>query len=297
MSPHRWVVVLSGGEGSRLADYVRSRLGSYRPKQYCAFAGRKTMLAHTLERAASLAPAERIVTVIGSGHRGYLNGEAALSGLIIDQPANLDTAPGIFLPLAYILAKDPAATVLILPSDHYIAPAERFARYAETAIGLAEDLSEFIVLLGAVPDRPEPDFGWIRPAYPAARASAARVAGFTEKPSLKKAAWLRARGALWNTMIMAAKARTLWKLGRRCLPEMMAGFERLKDALGTSAELQTLAAIYGAMPPLNFSKEILERSYDRAAVLPMEGIEWNDWGRPERIEETLFHLRNHHRGA
>jgi hypothetical protein len=37
----------------------------------------------------------------------------------------------------------------------------------------------------------------------------------------------------------------------------------------------------------NFSRDIVEPSAERLAALPMEGIHWSDWGRPQRIAETL----------
>jgi mannose-1-phosphate guanylyltransferase len=287
----RWAVVLAGGEGSRLSAMIQRWLGSHRPKQYCAFTGRKTMLEHTLERAGRLVPRENILTVIGPGHRRFLGAEEALSGRILEQPANLDTAPGIFFPLAQILSRDPSATVLIFPSDHYIAPGQRFIEHVVRAARLAEQWSERLVLLGAVPDRPEPEFGWIKLAHPAGRAAVAQVTSFDEKPRPERAQALYKQGALWNTMIMAVKASVLWGLGRLCAPEMMRGFEELRAAVGTPGETAALSSVYGRLRPVNFSKDILERSCDRAVALSMDGVVWHDWGRPERIRETLARVR------
>jgi len=39
------------------------------------------------------------------------------------------------------------------------------------------------------------------------------VRRFVEKPSRADAADIQASGGLWNTMIIAVKARTLWRLG------------------------------------------------------------------------------------
>ena len=45
---------------------------------------------------------------------------------IIYQPANRDTAPGIMLPLSYITHRDPSATVIVSPSDHFVRDENRF---------------------------------------------------------------------------------------------------------------------------------------------------------------------------
>jgi mannose-1-phosphate guanylyltransferase len=65
----RWAVVLAGGDGQRMAAFIRRWLGHPRPKQYCAFSGRRTMLEHTLDRARTVVAPARIVTVINVDHR------------------------------------------------------------------------------------------------------------------------------------------------------------------------------------------------------------------------------------
>jgi mannose-1-phosphate guanylyltransferase len=270
----RWVIVLSGGEGERLRPLVQSWLGCHRPKQYCAFTGGKTMLDHTLARAGRVAPSERVITVIGKGHRRFIeeDGAAGAAGKIVEQPSNLDTAPGIFLPALHILLQDPEATVLILPSDHYIASEDGFARCSTEALELAELRQDRIVLLGAVPDAPEEDYGWIEPeAGPTTGGRPSPVARFREKPGRREALSFFEKGYLWNTMIMAVKIRTLWELGRRCLPDMMESLEPLRAALGAPVEAAALEAVYAGMRPANFSTGILERASRRATVLPKIG--------------------------
>src|SRR5581483_3133715 len=100
-------------------QFVFNRFGERRPKQYCRFLGSRSMLEHTAARAAAVCSRENIVTVIGRGHGRYLKEQRApLPGLVIEQPCNRDTAPGIFLPLSYVMAADPEATVLVFPSDN-----------------------------------------------------------------------------------------------------------------------------------------------------------------------------------
>lgn len=289
----RWAIILAGGEGTRLSPFVRQWLGSHRPKQYCAFTGKKSMLEHTFARAVRLVPAERILTVIGAGHRRYLDGDGGsrISGRILEQPANLDTAPGVFLPLAHVMASDPQATVLVFPSDHFISPLESFLKILRKAADSVELSSDRVLLLGAVPDRPESEYGWVKAATAEANGSVAPVAGFREKPGPEEAAAFFGQGQLWNTLIMAAKAETLWELGRLCLPEMVRGFEALFSSFGTPQEAAALSSAYARMKPANFSKHILECRPERAGVMPLREIAWSDWGRPARILETLERMR------
>lgn len=250
------------------------------------------MLEHTLDRAEAASGPQRIVTVIGAGHARHLaEPRAGLPGRIIEQPSNRDTAPGIFLPLTHIMAEDPEAAVAIFPSDHYIAPNAVFNTHVERAYLLAERLENKIILFGAVPDRPEPDYGWIQPEHEL-RAGAGpgvwSVRNFHEKPEADEAAGYYRDGCLWNTFIMFAKAKTLWTLAGERLPEIRGRFDVLLRAVGTDREPSVLADIYGDMTPVNFSTRILETCADRTLVVTLDGVNWSDWGRPERIEETLL---------
>ena len=290
---NRWVIVLSGGNGERLAPLVRLVLGKAVPKQYCAFSGSRTMLEHTYDRALALAPEERVVTVIGRDHRCHLNRACRPPGRIVEQPANLDTAPGIFLPAAYVRAADPDATVVILPSDHFIRPQGRFTMRVELAALWAERLPGRLILLAAEAEGPETDYGWIEPGWRLSEHFGAvprEAVRFHEKPSASDAKGFHRRGFLWNTFIIACKVRTLWTLGRRLLPGLMAGFDAFSGSLGEPDEAAALEALYRGMPSVNFSKAVLERAQGRIGVLPLEGVEWDDWGRPERVESALARL-------
>lgn len=285
----RWAIVLSGGEGTRLRDFTLSRFGEARPKQYCAFLGERTMLDHTLARAEAIVGRRRIVTVLGRGHQRYVE-PSSLAGFVIEQPRNCDTAPGILLPLTTVLAYDPEATVIIFPSDHYIRPNKAFTACMDQAAALAEREPRKLILAAAVADEPETEYGWIQPGALAHRRGgleAYEVLQFHEKPGAAQAREFHEQGFLWNTFIMAGKARAFWELTRAFHPELVARYERIKASVGRPDAAAELAAAYEGVPAINFSRSVLERASDAALVVPMTGIEWNDWGRPERIMATL----------
>lgn len=41
------------------------------------------------------------------------------------------------------------------------------------------------------------------------------------------------------------------------------------------------------MQAYNFSSHLLQRLSDRVAVMELIGVLWSDWGKPERIAETI----------
>src|SRR3990172_8535856 len=91
-------------------------------------------------------------------------------------------------------------------------------------------------------------------------------------------------------MIGAGRGAALWALGWRCLPEIMPAFVRLREALRAGGDDTVLEDIYRTLPARDFSSDVLQRASDRLRVLEMNGVWWSDWGRPERILETLREL-------
>ena len=242
--------------------------------------------------AARLAPVERSVLVIAQTHRQeamtQLDGRGV--GTVLLQPGNRDTAAGVFLPLSYVRARDPLATVVIYPSDHFVYPEETFLDNVQDAVLAAERLHNRIVLLGMAPDCLELDYGWILPGRRLVHSGPKPVQAvlkFLEKPTAQQADDARSSHALWNTLVMTAKVETLWELGQQCFPKLMERFERLGRAIGTSEETRVLETIYQNMPVRNFSSDLLQQVPDRVAVTELTNVRWSDWGRPERIAEAL----------
>lgn len=286
---------------------ARSWLVEYRPKSYCTFSGSRSMLQHTLDRARTLFESDCLMTVIQGGERPYW--ERAVPrpmGTVIEQPGHRGTAAAILVLLTMVLMRDADGTVLLLPSDHFVYPEKRFNCYANEALRVAEKNPDAVVMLGAEPNYPEPEYGWIEPA-PAARPGGRLVShginALCEKPDREQAERLYAGNWLWNTRVIAAKARTLWTSAQALMPDMTERFEmvgRVAEAVREERvpeEHLTLALehAYAYMPSADFFTDVLaqviEQGRVKPLVLPMMGVQWSDWGRPERIVNTLSLLR------
>jgi mannose-1-phosphate guanylyltransferase len=291
MNQDLWSIVLAGGEGERLRPLIERWLGRHRPKQYCTFVGTRSLFQHTLDRADLLTSPERKIVVIAERHRkeACQQLQGRLSARVILQPLNRDTAPGIFLPLTYVRAANPDATVVIYPSDHYINPEERFMDFVRQATRAVDASPELLVLLGVFPEGVETEYGWIEPGRPVRRKGCRlrKVQSFIEKPQRSVAEGALARRALWNTLVVVGKVEKLWQLGWRCFPEMMVLFEMFAQAIDTPEESDLLGSLYSVMPSRNFSTNLLERVVEDVAVLELRDVIWSDWGRPERISDTL----------
>lgn len=290
-----WSIVLAGGAAPLVSPLIERWIGRPRPKQFCNFVGTRSLWQHTIDRAARLTRPDRVVAVVGaddlSEAEAQLDGHAIGSMLV--QPHGPSTAAGIFLPLTYIRSRDPNATVVVFPADHFVYPETCFLRAVRTAAWAAEQLPERIVLIGAPPTYLELEYGWIQPG---ARVSLKAdrevhtVRTFVEKPSAARADLLLAGGSLWNTLVFAAKVDTLWRIGWQACPVLMGMFERLGDHLNGVWEDRVMETFYHSMPPTDFAADILERVPEFLAVLEMTGVLWSDWGNPARIAHTLRQL-------
>lgn len=294
----RCALILAGGRGARMQPVIKRWLGCDIPKQYCTFVGSRSMIRHTIDRATSLVKGRDCITIIAPEHRAHYQASVGdeFDGQLIEQPSDRGTAAGILLPMAAMMNADPAATVVILPSDHFVYPESRFLGILSSACELAERHIDRLILLGAEATRPETDYGWIRLGTPLeASGPLYGVSSFHEKPTVEAATELYEEGAVWNTFIMAAKVRTLWTLGWRYLPEFMVRLEVLRDVqravranrAQSIHEAMATDKLYDLVQAADFSKDVLQRAMPRCAVIPMNGVEWCDWGRPERVHATL----------
>lgn len=295
---HVWAIVLSGGKGERMRPFIQQWLGEARPKQYCAFVGSRTMLQHAVDRAMRVVPSARVLTLIGTGHGAYLgrDKQAGRYGTVIEQPADRGTAAGVLLPLAHVLDHDPEAVVLVLPSDHFVCPESRFVGVLRRAVEIAHRQPRHLVTVAARATRPETEYGWIHIDSTAKGvAGALPVEGFEEKPQRKDAERYLSEGYLWNTMVMAAQGQTLWELGAQYTPEVVSaldGYRGLRRRCADSPmrpmhELVALHQTYQDLPTADFSRDIVQQAVRRIVALPMTGVQWCDWGRPARIQDTL----------
>ena len=278
-----WAIVLAAGEGRRLAAHTTNGRGVTVPKQYCSFGREACMLQWALARAGRVAAPDRIVTVVAKEHRSFWERELARlpQENIVVQPRNRGTAAGILLPLIEVVSRDPEATVVVMPSDHHIDDEETFTAAIENAIVAAEWDPVRVVLLGVTPDHADTEYGWILPTH--RRWPIASVERFVEKPGAAAAAELLRDGALWNSFVFVAKARTLLELYRRALPSLHLAFE--KYAVEPGAE--TLSELYGTLTPADFSRDVLEGSVDRLRVLSVPACGWSDLGTPPRLQRFL----------
>jgi mannose-1-phosphate guanylyltransferase len=68
---------------------------------------------------------------------------------------------------------------------------------------------------------------------------------------------------------------------------MMRLLEVYGESIGSAREDLVLEGIYQVMPSRNLSAHLLQEFPERVAVMELRDVLWSDWGKPERIAETL----------
>jgi len=163
---------------------------SLHPKQLLPIVGDRSMLQATIGRFAAPGFATSIV-VGGEEHRFLIADQlaevAATPGAIILEPSGRNTAAAIALAAHHALAGDPAAMLLVVPSDHVIADPDAFRRAITTGAVAAADGA--LITFGITPTGPETGYGYIEAGAPLVGAPGVEhVARFVEKPDAATAA-------------------------------------------------------------------------------------------------------------
>lgn len=150
LQQHTWAIVLAAGRGERLARITRALHGRDVPKQFAALGSSETLFQQAVARAVSLVPAERVVVVVAEPYLAVARDQlrAHPGARIVGQPRDVGTLPGLLLPLAHVLERDPRARVVVYPAGHDVQRLEPFNLTIRSALDAASQSAGRIVTVG-----------------------------------------------------------------------------------------------------------------------------------------------------
>ena len=273
---NRYALILAGGSGQRFWPISRDAL----PKQLLKLFGEKTLLELTIERLDGFVPKENILILTNKQQ------EASVRALVKDLPAEnivaepekRDTAPAIALAVGWVVARDPTATMIVLPADHLIKNHAEFQRVLSNA-ALAAENSGSLVTVGITPTWACPSYGYVERGR---RASIGglddlpvwEVARFREKPNPDLAEHFISQGTfLWNAgMFIWTIPAIFSELSRHC--PVLADF--ISELRGSKDFSATVDKQFGKLPKLSIDYALMERA---SRVLNIEStFDWDDVG-------------------
>lgn len=281
-----YVVILAGGSGTRFWPLSRVRT----PKQLMSVFGGRSMLQRTVERVLPLSP-KRIMVVTNALQANET--ERQLAGVadcpvdIIQEPVGRNTAPAIALAAAIIARHDPAATMVVLPADHYIRNENEFCRVVRAACRAASKGD--LVTLGIEPTSPETGYGYIESETVSVVEGISKVKRFVEKPNLERAVEFLAKGNFyWNSGMF------IWQVSaiRKALKAEMPSLEEAVASLFFGADAwdyQTLnpqiERLYPSIQGESIDFGVMERAKN-VLVIPA-AFGWSDVGSWSALPEVI----------
>lgn len=281
-----YAVILAGGTGTRLWPYSRRT----RPKQLLPLLSDGSLLQATVRRLAPLVPGERVLVVTATEHAPDVC--AQLPDLparnVVAEPEALGTAAAIGLGAAVVAARDAAATMVVLPADHEIHPAEGFRDDVERAARTAG--TGRLVTFGIPPSAPETGYGYIELGEELPGDTGARsVVRFVEKPDFETARRYATDGHhVWNSGMFAWTVPTILAALEEHLPRLGAAVGAMSAAAAAAdGPLDArLAEIYATIVDrTTIDYGVMERSRN-VACIPAT-FAWNDVGSWSALAEVL----------
>ena len=236
--------------------------------------GRGASLAVTLERLQVTSPPARTVVVTrerNERHQAVL-GHSLRGRHVLRQPRDRGTANAIALGMLPVLDSDPSGIVVVTPCESTVQDLERFRAGVHTAVCHVRQFGG-IVVGGVEATGPAEDVGWIVPRgsspFPHIRA----VQDIRGTPGGPEAADLYREGAVWNTSVIVARARTLLALLRQHVPETAAVLVRALCTPPADRE-NWLSAAYERLTPVDFVSDLLSAASDLSAYVWPASVGW-----------------------
>lgn len=265
---------MAGGVGSRFWPKSRNTC----PKQFIDILGvGKSLLQLTWQRFQKVCPAENIFIVTNVEYRELVREQ--LPELpehnILCEPSRNNTAPGIAYAAFRIWAKDPAACMVIAPSDHFILHEDVFVAKMKQSLEIAGS-KEILLTLGITPTRPDTGYGYIK-YQQTDEAGIHKVTQFTEKPVYEKALeFLNSGNYVWNAGIFIWSAAAVLAAFEKFAPGIYELFSKGKDIYNTEEEQSFINVHFPQSPNISIDYAIMEKA-DNVYTMPVD-FGWSDLG-------------------
>jgi len=262
MNDNLYCVIMAGGTATKFWPVSRDS----RPKQFLDLTGTgKTFIRMTYDRFARFIPEQNILVVTLAKYGDIVKEqipELPEDNLILE-PYGRNTAPCVAYSTYKILKRNPAATIVTTPADHFITDEDSFHDVLTRVVDHASS-HEVLMTLGIPPTKPEINYGYIQVAGGKAEIQTdvpRKVKTFVEKPDRALAEVFCNSGEFyWNSGIFAWQASVIKQELEKFLPEVVALFKGWEDAIDTEAEADFMEKAYGDCPKISIDYGVMEKT-------------------------------------
>lgn len=274
---------MAGGVGSRFWPVSKKAF----PKQFHDMLGMgKSLLQMTFDRLKHQIPSQQILVLTNEDYVELVKEQLPEMDFnnIVAEPAMRNTAPCILLAALKIQKMNPDASMIVAPSDHYIAEEDIFNEDLAAAFKFCEDHPKALMTLGIQPTSPNTGYGYIE--YNKEENQIKKVSQFREKPNLETAQeFIAAGNFLWNAGIFIWNVDGVVSAFAKAQPTLTSLFENGLSVFNTVQETGWLLENYPKAENISVDYAIMEKS-DAVHVLPAR-FSWNDLGTWGSLYEKL----------
>jgi mannose-1-phosphate guanylyltransferase len=278
-----WVILLTGSGGDSHEsrnERVKAPSGKFAPAP-----DQHVLLEMALLRARSIVPRQQIAVVVDRGQKRCRREPLAIlpGANVIMEPYHRGSAPEMLLALLTILERDPLARVIVMPSHHHVG---NEAALAESLIDAATPTAQTrnnLTLIGIKPERPDAESGYILPGrwFEDGTRSVLRI---TKPSATLSARQLVARGALWDSSILAARALLLLAIIRVSASDLVDQMETaLAQGVDTDVRQRALTQLYGRLPSLDLAHVLTQGTETEYRVITSRACGWSNPAPARRV--------------
>ncbi len=286
MNEHYYAVIMAGGGGTRLWPLSRKET----PKQMLKLFGERTLFQVAIGRLEGVFTPDHILVVTIADQAAKLKEqwpEIPDENYLIE-PMPRGTASVVGMAAVALAHRDPEATMAILTADHFIQDEAKFRGLLGAAYDLAQD--GYLVTLGIHPTYPATGYGYIQRGEPLGEhrgMSAYCVLTFKEKPDEAHAKLMLQSGDHdWNSgMFIWRVDRILTELQKH-MPALAQELDEISRDWDGSRRDAMLERVWPRIKPETIDYGIMEKA-GQVAVLPAEGLGWNDVGSWDSLFDVL----------
>lgn len=281
---NNYCVILAGGKGRRLWPCSRED----KPKQFLDFFSTgMTLLQSTFERVRKFIDLQNIYISTNNIYEKLVKEQ--LPELpeenVLSEPIFRNTAPSVAWATYRIVNINPAARIVVLPSDQTVFNEDAFIKNLCTGLDFVSK-NNCLLTMGVKPTRPEPGYGYIQIGDKGEGENIYKVKSFTEKPDREFAKMFMESGEFyWNTGMFLSNVQYLRDSLKKIFPAVMRVIDYREEKLSVKEELEYVKEKFPLYPNLSIDYGILEKN-DNVCVMKCD-FGWADLGTWHSIYEGM----------